>query len=248
MPNPLHLIKKWIIQLVFPHLRRSYSQSGEDIIIGDLLQRLRLNYPSYLDIGANDPVALSNTYRLYTRGSRGVCVEPNPVLCKRIRKKRRKDHCLTAGIAFSDTREADYYIFEDRYHGLNTFSWEEATFWEKHGTQEIGKPKIKEVVKVQLLDVNEVMERYFTPHPNLISIDVEGLDLAILRKIDFQRFKPEVICIETLGFTENGGQFKKNDVMDFMQDNGYFIYADTYINTIFCRADAYAATQSQSTK
>lgn len=246
MPYPLNLFQKWITQSVFPHLRRSYSQSGEDIIIGDLLQRLKIQHATYLDIGANDPVALSNTYRLYTRGSRGVCVEPNPELSRRIQLKRKRDLCLNAGIAFSDVREADYFVFEDKFHGLNTFSKAEASFWEQHGTQEIGKPRIKKVLKVALLDVNDVMGKYFSPHPNLISIDVEGLDLEILRTIDFQRFKPEVFCIETLGFSKNGDEFKKNDVLDFMLAAGYFVYADTYINTIFCRLDSYTSAKHRS--
>ena len=84
------MIKKLLIGSFFPHLRRSYSQSGEDIIISDLFHRLQIVNPSYLDIGANDPIALSNTYRLYTRGSRGVCVEPNPVMYNRLQQKRKK--------------------------------------------------------------------------------------------------------------------------------------------------------------
>lgn len=244
MSTPIPLLKKWATRLVFPHLRRSYSQSGEDIIIADLFQRLKMERPTFLDIGTNDPIALSNTYRLYTRGSRGVCVEPNPVLCRRIRQKRKQDTCLNAGIAFSEAHEADYYVFEDAFHGLNTFSKSEATFWKQTGTPELGRPAVKEVRRVPLLDINEVMGRYFRPHPNLLSIDVEGLDLTILKRIDFDRFAPEVICTETLGYTDEGREFKKMDVTDFLHDKGYFSYADTYINTIFCRSDAYPSMQN----
>jgi hypothetical protein len=98
---------------------------------------------------------------------------------------------------------------------------------------------VEKVVRMQLLEINELMQQHFTTHPNLVSIDVEGFDFQILKGIDFSRFKPEVFCIETLGFVEDNREIKKNDIIDFFLSKGYFVYADTYINTIFCRKDSY---------
>lgn len=223
----------------FPGVRRSYAQSGEDIIISDLFTRLKIAHPTYLDIGANDPIALSNTYRLYSRGSKGVCVEPNPFLYKKILDKRKKDICINAGVAFDDSSEADFYIFPDRAHGLNTFSRSDADFWEQTGTEELGKFKVERVVKTPLIAINDIMEKYFSPHPNLISIDVEGLDLQIAKTINFAKYKPEVFCVETLAYSGAKHEIKNQELINFFSDKGYFIYADTYINTIFCRRDAY---------
>ncbi len=231
--------KKILTSVFFPHVRRSYSQSGEDIIISDLFNRLNLKEPTYLDIGSNDPVSLNNTYRLYLRGGSGVCVEPNPVLCEKIKRKRKKDICINAGIAFDDRKEADFYIFSEKFSGLNTFSKEEADFWEQEGNQEIGKHKVEKIAKMNLLDINEIMGQHFSPHPNLVSIDVEGFDFQILKRIDFTRFQPEVFCIETLGFIENNREIKKTEIIDFFIPHQYFVYADTYINTIFCRKESY---------
>lgn len=232
-------IRNLLTRTLFPHVRRSYSQSGEDIIISDLFNRLRIKPLTYLDIGANDPVSLNNTFRLYQRGGSGVCVEPNPILCDKIRRKRKRDICLNAGVAFDEKREADFYVFSQKFSGLNTFSKEEADFWEQEGNEEIGKHKVEKVVKMPLLNINELMAHYFRPHPNLVSIDVEGFDFQILKGIDFNRFKPEVFCIETLGFAEDNREIKKKDIIRFFLDRGYFVYADTYINTIFCRKESY---------
>lgn len=232
-------MKQLLVNAFFKHVRTSYSQSGEDIIISDLFNRLNIQHPSYLDIGANDPIALSNTYRLYKRGSKGVCVEPNPALCEKLRKHRSRDICLNVGVAFNDLREADFYLFPEKFNGLSTFSKEEADFWEQTGNDEIGRHKVERVIKIKLLPINEIMKTYFSPWPNLISIDVEGLDFEIIKTIDFQQFKPEVFCIETLGFIENNKEIKKQEIIDFFLEKDYFVYADSYINTVFCRKSAF---------
>ena len=209
------ILKKWLTGLAFPHLRSSYSQSGEDIIICDLFTRLGIQHPSYLDIGANEPAALSNTYRLYKRGSSGVCIEPNPRLFKKFREKRKRDTVLNSGVAFDSRKEADYYLFEGNAHGFSTFSKDDADFWVHTGNDKVGRFKIESVIKT--------------------------LDLQILKLIDFNSCKTEVICVETLIYEENNKENKNLELINFLLESGYFIYADTYINTIFCRKEAYIA-------
>src|ERR1043165_8555860 len=76
----------------------SFSQVGEDRIVHFLFQSLGIDKPSYIDIGANNPVLDSNTYYFYLLGSTGVIIEPDPELYKKLRRKRRKDICINAGI------------------------------------------------------------------------------------------------------------------------------------------------------
>jgi hypothetical protein len=66
-------------------LRRnmSYSAAGEDRIVLAWLEmgyRLDIRNVRYLDVGANDPSVLSNTFLLYQLGASGVLVEPDPDL------------------------------------------------------------------------------------------------------------------------------------------------------------------------
>ncbi|MBK6935742.1 MAG: FkbM family methyltransferase [Chitinophagaceae bacterium] len=161
------------------------------------------------------------------------------MLCKKINKKRKRDICLNAGVAFDEQNQADFFVFSEKFNGLNTFSKEEADFWEKEGNEEIGKHKIQKVVIMNLLDINDIMSKYFFPHPNIVSMDVEGFDFQILKRIDFTKYNPEVFCIETLGFVENNKERKKKEIIEFFTNRNYFVYADTYINTIFCRSKSY---------
>jgi FkbM family methyltransferase len=212
----------------------SYSQCGEDLIVSFLMNMLGISRPSYLDIGAHHPTYLSNTYLFYWRGCRGVCVEPDPELFKKIKRKRTGDKCLNVGVG-SDAdavSEMDFYIMSSRT--LNTFSKAEAERYQSYGNQ-----KIQQVISIPLISVNDMIGKYFSPAPNFVSLDVEGLDLQIIQSMDFNKYRPEVFCIETLSYTENRTERKLNEIIDLMHQKNYVTYADTYINTIFVEKGAW---------
>ena len=88
---------KCLINSIFPSLfayrmsKISFSQNGEDLLIQAALAMLGIKNPksmSYLDIGANHPFSLSNTYKFYREGGSGILVEPDPILYKRIGQRK----------------------------------------------------------------------------------------------------------------------------------------------------------------
>lgn len=228
-----NLFRKFVEKLLLPKSRVSYAQAGEDIIIANLFATMKISNPTYLDIGANEPKYISNTYLFYARGCKGVCVEPNPILCERIKKARNRDICINAGIGFTKEDSADYYLFPDFANGLSTFSKESAEHWGKVGMAGVGKIQYEKVIKIPLLNINDVIEENLGQAPDLLSIDVEGLDLLILTSLDFNKYKPLIICVETLAYNEKQEEYKTSDVCDFLFSKGYSVYADTNINTIF---------------
>lgn len=212
--------------------KKSFSQSGEDLIMRYIFTWLRIDKPSYIDIGAHHPTLLSNTYLFYECGSTGVCVEPDPFLFEAIRKVRKRDICLNVGVGAGDAGKADFYIMNTRT--LNTFSQNEA---HRYASYE-GKT-IEKVVEIPLISVNKIIEKHFTHQPNLVSLDVEGMDLQILKDFDFKKYNPEVFCVETLTYTEDNTERKLTEIIDFMMTKNYFVYADTYLNSIFVSRDAW---------
>jgi len=214
--------------------RPSFSQAGEDQVVSYLFQSLQIPRPSYLDVGTNHPLSGNNTFFFYNKGSKGVCIEPDPDFFRLIKKYRHRDTVLNVGIGLDNQQKAELYIFPDPYSGWNTFSFEEAKYREEESGIAIKKKET-----IPLLTIDSVMGKYFDPHPNFLSIDVEGMDLAILKSIDFTRYMPEVICAETITFSTKNEESKVNDITDFLKSKGYFVFADTHINTIFCRSDIY---------
>jgi FkbM family methyltransferase len=206
--------------------KRSYSQSGEDLIVDFILRALRMGLPSYLDIGAYRPTFINNTYHFYERGGAGILVEPNPFLFEELKKIRPRDTILNVGVGAKEEKEKDFYILTSAT--LSTFSGEEMERLTASGNQ-----KVEKVLKIPVRDINSLIEEYFSPAPHFISLDVEGGEMEILTSLDFSRFKPEVLCIETLEYSDENKEKKEKEIIDFMERKGYMVYADTYINTIF---------------
>ena len=180
----------------------------------------------YLDIGTNSPAHCNNTYLLYKKGNRGVCVEADKTLIPGINHMRPGDKVINGGVAVSDAMEADFYIFNVK--GLNTFDAAEAERRQMRGTF-----KVTEIVKVPLLHINRIIQENFISYPDFLSIDIEGLDLEVLKSLDFDRYPIPVICVETCVFSENHIRPKDYSIAEFVLSKGYEVYADTYINTIF---------------
>ena len=213
--------------------KNSYSQCGEDLIVDFLLTwELGIKNPSYMDIGAHHPWWLNNTYLFYKRGLKGVNIEPDPVLFNTIAKNRPRDININKGVGFKKKNEmADFYVMSSR--ALNTFSKEEAERISREGNI-----KIDEVRQIELLNINDIFSKYYPGKTlDFLSMDVEGLDLKILESLNFDEHKPNILCVETLIFTEERIIKKNQEVISFLLEHEYVNYADTSINTIFVRKD-----------
>lgn len=206
--------------------RLSYAQQGEDLVLQAVFEHLGIARPRYLDIGAFHPTIGSNTFAFYVRGSRGVLVEPNPPMAELLRRARPEDVVLDVGVSVDGSASADYYVLRDLPQ-LNTFSREQADRY----VAESGPGAIEKVVKMPLRAVNEILAEHFADAPpDLVSIDVEGLDLALLQTLDFTRHRPAVFCVETLVY---GTSTQREPTLELLRGHGYAVRAGTFVNTIF---------------
>lgn len=204
----------------------SYSQAGEDRILKHLFDSNRKTKISYLDIGTNHPLMNNNTFLFYKNGGRGVCVEPNPELAQLIRKLRPNDVCLNVGIGVNDNEVADFYSMSS--HTLSTFSKDDA---ERLNAE--GQYKITQVLKLPLKNINTIIKENFKETPDLVSIDVEGWNVEIINSFNFNLFRPYCFCVETINFGENTKEEKLEAIFKVFEENEYYVYGETHLNTIF---------------
>ncbi len=206
--------------------RVSFAQQGEDLILYNLLHHaMRIENPSYIDIGAGDPVLSNNTYALYCTGSRGVLVEPNPTLVEALKTVRPGDIVVNAGVGVKDSGEADYYVIRDKWP-LNTFSPETVALMRKASKDD----PVEKVIKMPLIQINRMLAEHFTTAPDLMSIDIEGLDLDVLRSMDFKAHRPAAICAETKKPWES---HEASGIARLLRARGYVACAGSLYNTIF---------------
>lgn len=223
----------WLIYRVIKKLsgaqalgKISYSQCGEDLIVRYIFDSLKVPSPVYLDIGAHHPTFLSNTFLLYEQGARGINIEPDTTLFEAFAKQRSRDINLNVGISDQEG-ELPFYVMSTPT--LNTFSEADA-----QAAVAQGRVKIDRVLPVRVRPINVVLEENLQGKSlDFLSIDVEGLDFIILRSMDFSRWRPKVICVETITYSEANKGEKIPQISGLLQDLGYEAYADTHINTIF---------------
>ncbi|MDP9077348.1 MAG: FkbM family methyltransferase [Bacteroidota bacterium] len=206
--------------------KQSYSQSGEDLIIDFIFTQLGITKPSYLDIGAHHPFYLSNTALFYQKGGKGINVEPDPELFNRFPAYRKNDTNLNCGIG-NEAAEMCLHVMNEP--ALNTFSGEEAErLVKEHHFKIVNK------ITTPIKTVSSIVQQYNNGiYPDLLSVDVEGFDEAIIKSINFNQSPPTVICLETITYSDSGNGIKDDEIINYVKSQGYMVYADTNINTIF---------------
>jgi len=212
----------------FYYKMKSYSQCGEDLIVKFLLDVIHGTRPKrYLDIGANHPFRLSNTALLYSNGGQGLLIEPNPYFSQLLRQKRPRDNVIECGVHFSEYTHADYYVMDSPT--LNTFSDEELKRYQSMGH------RLEKTLNVELKNINVVLD--MAGETDFMSIDIEGLDKEIIEAIDWTRYRPTCVCVETLTYETKKEPEKNTSIIKIMESKNYFLYADTFVNSIFIDCD-----------
>ena len=197
-------------------LQKSFSQNEEDILIDNLLGNKKSGF--YVDVGAYNPTRLSNTKRFYLRGWTGINIEPDPHKIKRFYRSRPRDINLNLGVA-NKTGKLTYFKFEPET--LSTFSKSTAKNYEKQ------RFKLVDTSKIKVLKLADILESYSKDKDiDFVSIDVEGCDYEVLKSNSWNKFKPQLICVEADEEAEKA-------IQKFLSKVGYEKVCRNHNNLIF---------------
>lgn len=159
---------------------RSFSQGGEDLILWEFFAGKTDGF--FVEIGANHPTELSNTWFFEQRGWRGILVEPIPERCRQLRAARPGSRVIEAALGAPEQRgQAVFQVAAiDAFSGLR-----------------VG-PRVRCAgeILVNVRTLNEVLAEAGNPRIDFISLDVEGTELEVLRGFDLARYKPTVLVVE----------------------------------------------------
>jgi len=208
-------IKEIFRKMVRERLCRSYAQNWEDKAILKFIDRKEKG--NYLEIGAYHPVRLSNTYKLYRYGWRGVVVEPNPEVEKLFHRIRPEDRLIRAGVG---PKQGSMWYYRYPIPALNTFSPSQVKENIKQGY------RISEKTKINIIGIRELLRSELKNKIiDLLSLDAEGWDEAILNNWDWN-YKPKLICVEE----DNTGRIGK-----LLNKQGYTKVWNNRVNGIYKR-------------
>jgi FkbM family methyltransferase len=212
----------------------SYSQEGEDMVLASLFFR-RIERGFFVDVGAHHPSRFSNTYRFYRRGWRGINIDPNPGAIDLFDRQRPRDVNLALGVS-SDAGALTYYMFDEP--AVNTLSERQA-----RAVEAAGEFRLIGTRTVQVKRLESILDEHLPPNTSidLLSVDVEGLDMEVLASNDWTRFAPKCIAVEA--YNETAESLLASPLNAFLRERGYELRAKT-VNTVIYTNAAYAALQA----
>ncbi|HZO47504.1 MAG TPA: FkbM family methyltransferase [Xanthobacteraceae bacterium] len=204
-----------------PPLFVSYAGNLEDVILNRVFPQ---QTGFFVDIGANDPVFGSNTWALYQRGWRGIAIEPSPRVYAKFKAKRPQDICLN--VAVGDVEgEISFFQFGDGA-GHSTCDRKRAEALRL----ELGQEMTEFKVPVRTLG-NILAEHAQGLDIDVVCIDAEGAEAAILLGAQLDRFRPKLIVIEAMAaFTQVD---ESQEATRILEQNGYKLGYEDGLNKFF---------------
>jgi len=174
-----------------------YAQGLEDLYLRRVFDGAGTGF--YVDVGAADGRFVSNTFGLYLDGWRGICIEPNPISFAALCRQRPGDVCLNIGIGRSAAER--------------TLRWnggipEGSSFESGEGA---GSAMVRVEPLQHILDAHAV-----PPGFELLSVDVEGMEVEVLSTLDWTLHHPRVVVVE---YNTQGTVVL--DSLDLLRPHGY---------------------------
>ncbi len=189
----------------------SYSQFGEDLV----LQKIFLDKSDgfYVDVGAFHPKYYSNTYLLYLKGWKGINIDAMPGSMEEFKRIRPRDINLESPVGLKKQTLTYYNFVEKAFNGFFT------------ALPKNVPSKLIDTKKLTTVPLREILDQYVPENQDidLLSVDVEWMDLDALQSINWNKYKPSVIVVEELHLTVGNPQ--KSDIHTFLKDKGYILYA-----------------------
>ena len=164
----------------------SYSQNSEEAAI---LAACPESIGRFLDIGAWNPIDMSNTRALFERGWGGVMIEPSPLPFAKIQAGYADvSHRITvinAAVRIEDVESVEMWITEDAVSTSDETVHHRWRNTAKYDPERMTVPVI-------------TLERIFAEHGefDFVNIDTEGSSVDLCLRLLALGHRPRCICVE----------------------------------------------------
>lgn len=197
---------------------RSYSQYGEDLIVATYFRMRGQSGGFYVDIGAFHPRKFSNTHLLHRAGWQGIAVDVDRRKLRAFEIARRgRVHAIHAAVA-PTAGVSTLYKFDRIWSEIDTIDRKTAEQYRDAS----GVAFSTEVIRA--VSINDVLSE--APRVDFLNLDIEGIDVDVLERLDVARFRPRLICFED----------ESSYSCPFLDASGYFRLASTGGSHIYCES------------
>ena len=180
----------------------------------------------FVEVGANHPTEFNQTWFLEQQGWSGVLIEPNPDLCALLRAQRPRSRTVQAAVGSPD-QGGEVELLLGRSHLHSTLA------------PVLGDPLSGAKVRVPLRTLDSILAEAGAARIDFLSIDVEGMELAVLQGLNLEKHAPRLILLE-----EHRRDFKKHF---HLRRHGYRLVRRTGINHWYVPPDSPATARSLNT-
>lgn len=182
---------------------KDYSQHGEQQIILDYFEGC---HGVVMDIGANNGITFSNSRALLELGWYGILVEPCEKTFKELESNCGlfKGKVLLHNFGIADYNgEAEFFESGELIGGdhslVSSMKEIETDRWKKQSKPSDPVVEFNKTT-IPVVDFATLLERSGNPQVDFIAIDVEGMELEILKQINFRQVS--MVCVEYNGKPE----------------------------------------------
>ena len=217
------LIHKYYPQILYK--KNCYSQDGEDMLLASFYEGIKNYKGFYIDIGAHHPFRFSNTAHFYKNGWRGINIEPTPSLFDAFLKYRKKDINLNVGIGNGDL--LTFYEFNEP--AINSFDKDIST---ERYFEDSNNYRITREISIQTAQLSNILDQYLTKNQiiDFFTIDVEGLDLEVLKSNNWEKYIPKFILVEC---EFNIEAITQDPIYIYLKEKGYTFVGRTKRTCLF---------------
>jgi len=214
-----------LLHKIFFNKKKYFSFSGVDTI----LEKIFINQPRgiYIDVGCQHPIKNSNTYLLYKKGWEGINVDLDKDNIELFKTSRSRDTNFNKALS-NEIKEVDLYFYHKK-SPINTIDKK---------TSQFQKAKVSAIKKIKTDTLNNIIlnTKYRDRSIDLLSIDVEGHELEVLKGFDINKFLPKVIVVEYLDLNVSKLEIKNLSMVDILNTEIYkYLISKNYVlvNSIY---------------
>ena len=190
----------------------------------------------FVQVGANDGKQfdpIQSYVRYYQWG--GLLIEPVSDYFVELQKNYADCPRLKFINAAIADHEGSVTIYRVNPHDPSVPKWKQgiASLHREHSLRSGTPDEVMIAESVPCLPIMSLLERHNVSSLDLLQIDAEGCDLAIIKGLDFGKIRPQILHFEHRVGQNVHSQKEFAEVMGLLAGNGY----NLFVNQIDCLAD-----------